>query len=54
MQLLPLITSSLGALAVAAIFYTYRDFVQAQLAKRQRILRERMTYMLWVMANQED
>ena len=47
-----LITSSIGALAVAVIFYTYREYLQVQL-RRQRSLRERVAYMLWVLANPE-
>ncbi len=45
-----LVCSSLGALAVAAIYYGYRDYTLAQM-QRRRTLRERVTFMLWVMAN---
>lgn len=45
-----LVCSSLGALTLAAIYYTYRDFTNAQ-QKRQKTLRDRVTFMLWVMAN---
>ena len=41
---------SVAALSVAVLFYAYRahqDFIKA----RQKQLRERVTYMLWVMAN---
>jgi hypothetical protein len=48
---MPLIGSSLGALAVAAIYYGYRHHLCQQLY-RERTLRERVTYMLWVMAGQ--
>ena len=51
-SVMQLITTSLGALAVAVIFYTYREYLQVQL-RRQRCLRERVAYMLWVMANPE-
>jgi hypothetical protein len=43
------IVPSLAALAVAAIFYTWRAWQQAQ-TRRERLLRERVAYMLWVMA----
>jgi hypothetical protein len=42
--------TSLGALAVAVIFYAYRDGTVAR-TRRERSRRERVTYMLWVMAN---
>jgi len=41
---------NLAALSVAWIFYAWRAHV-ANLARRERTLRERVTYMLWVMAN---
>ena len=41
---------SLCALAVATIFYGWREF-QNRHDGRERVLRERVTYMLWVMAN---
>jgi hypothetical protein len=44
------IFTSVAALAVAQIFYlwrSYRDMVR----QKQRLLRERVTYMLWTMAN---
>jgi hypothetical protein len=42
---------NLAALSVACIYYFWRAHV-AKLARRERTLRERVTYMLWVMANQ--
>lgn len=39
----------MAALAVAGIFYTWRAWQQAQ-SKRHQVLRERVAYMLWVMA----
>jgi hypothetical protein len=39
-----------ATLAVASIFYTWRRY-QDILMQKQRTLRERVTYMLWVMAN---
>jgi hypothetical protein len=41
----------LAALTVACIYYTWRAYTST-LMHRQRTLRERVTYMLWVMANQ--
>jgi hypothetical protein len=38
-----------AALSVAGIFYTYR-FYRDLINQKQRMLRERVTYMLWVMA----
>jgi hypothetical protein len=39
----------IGALAVASIFYTYRDYV-LQLQAKHRQLRERVTFLLWKVA----
>ncbi len=47
------IMSSAAALAVAVIFYSWRAWQQTH-HRRQRILRERVAYMLWVVANQEE
>jgi hypothetical protein len=40
---------NVAALTVAIIFYVYRAHLQVRL-RRRRVLRERITYMLWVMA----
>jgi hypothetical protein len=40
---------NLAALSVAWLFYAWRAQT-ARLARRERVLRERVTYMLWVMA----
>jgi hypothetical protein len=51
---MPLLCSSIGTAAVATIFLiynAYRDHVQIAMG-RDRILRERVTYMLWAMASQ--
>jgi hypothetical protein len=45
------ITCNAAALAVAVLFYTWRGYAQMQ-QKRQHTLRERVAYMLWVMADQ--
>ena len=47
-----LMGASLGALAVAVIFYAYRDHIAVQL-QRRRMLRSRVAFMLWVMADPE-
>ena len=47
------ISLNVAALAVAVIFYTWRSYAVIQ-RKRQRRLRERVAYMLWVMAGQVD
>ncbi len=36
----------IGALAVASIYYTYRDYVLSLQAK-ERKLRERVAFLLW-------
>ena len=42
-----------AALAVAVIFYTWRAWYEVKL-RRNRLLRERVAYMLWVIANREE
>lgn len=42
---------SLCALAVAVIYYSWRE-LQSRHDRRERVLRERVAYMLWVMARQ--
>jgi hypothetical protein len=44
------ILSNVAALAVALIFYVWRAHTQSQQQLRSRRLRERVAYMLWVMA----
>ena len=48
---MPLVTLNLTALAIAAIFYAYRDGYVARL-RRTQMLRERIAYMLWSAAQQ--
>jgi hypothetical protein len=43
--------SSFTALVVSVIYLAWRAYTQAQV-QRVQTLRERVTYMLWVMANQ--
>lgn len=48
---MPSIVCSIAALAVACIYCTYRSYVEDQV-RRERTLRERVTFMLWTVANQ--
>lgn len=43
------IVANLAALIVATLFYLWRAHYQTR-RRRQQLLRERVTYMLWVMA----
>jgi len=45
--------ATVPTLAVSIIFCLY-DLARRACRQRQRRLRERVTYMLWVMANQDD
>ena len=45
------VSTGVAALAVATIFYIYRGYIGI-LLQRRRQLRERVAYMLWVMAHQ--
>jgi hypothetical protein len=44
------IFTSVAALAVAQIFYLWRSY-QEMVLRKQRVLCERVAYMLWTMAN---
>ena len=48
---MPFVTLNVTALAIAAIFYAYRDGYVARL-QRTKVLRERIAYMLWTAAQQ--
>jgi hypothetical protein len=50
---MPAISCTIATLAVASIYYTWRTY-QEWLARRQDTLRERVTYMLWVIANRTE
>jgi len=50
---MPVLYNGVAALAVATIFYVWRAYIHKQ-QQRQRLLRERVAYMLWVMAQQID
>jgi hypothetical protein len=43
------IWANMAVLVVALLYYVWRAHLQAKQA-RERVLRERVTYMLWVMA----
>jgi hypothetical protein len=45
-----LVVCAASALSVAVLFYSWRSYHQQILLHRNK-LRERVTYMLWVMAN---
>ena len=46
----PLLSCGMAAFTVAAMYYAYRAYLDA-IQARERSLRERVTYMLWVAAN---
>jgi hypothetical protein len=48
---MPAVALNLTALAVAGIFYAYRDRCVARL-ERAKMLRERITYLLWTASQQ--
>ena len=48
-----LLCCNAAALMVALLYYTWRAYHQALLT-RQRVLRERVAYMLWVVADRMD
>lgn len=43
------IVCNVSALAVASLFYYWRSYREGRV-RHQRVLRERVAYMLWVMA----
>lgn len=45
----PMIPCQLAALTIAGIFYVWRDVFQKRV-QSYKVLRERVTYMLWVSA----
>lgn len=48
-----LICCNIAALTVACVFYLWRSYT-ADLARREQTLRERVAYMLWVMATNPE
>jgi len=47
------ISTCVAALSVAVIFYIYRGYIHL-LARKQRTLRQRVAYLLWVAADKSD
>lgn len=47
------LASYLAALAIAVVFYAWRASVRAS-SRRRRVLRERVAYLLWVVADRID
>ena len=48
--LMNFVVCSVAALSVASLFYYWRSYHET-LLQREKKLRERVTYMLWVMVN---
>jgi hypothetical protein len=44
------VTCCIAALTVVCIYYVWRAYLET-MAKREQTLRERVTYMLWVMSH---
>jgi hypothetical protein len=47
-----LFAPGVAALAVATIYYAWRAYFHVQL-RQQRLLHQRVAYLLWTLANQE-
>jgi len=50
---MPLLVCSIAILAVTVIYLFWRSYLQA-CERRQRVLRERVTFLLWVVADAEE
>ena len=48
-----MLSCNVAALAVALLYYIWRAYHHTRLA-RQRVLRQRVAYMLWVIADAND
>jgi len=46
---MPVLSYNLAALTIAALYYSWRDVYYARLCK-ERVLRERVAYLLWTAA----
>jgi hypothetical protein len=46
-----MLTCNVAILAIAALYYTWKDRM-SQYARRQRTLRDRVSYLLWTAAQQ--
>lgn len=51
--MLSIVVSNITVLAIAMIYYTWRDFVETR-ARRQRQRQERVAHMLWAMAQRAE
>ncbi|VTS02941.1 hypothetical protein [Tuwongella immobilis] len=47
------LTCNVASFAIATLYYYWRDVYQAKRLK-ERVLRQRVAYMLWAVANQMD
>jgi hypothetical protein len=52
-RVMQVLTNSIGTLAVASIYCIWRMYAETIL-QQERVLRERVTYMLWVVAHDLD
>jgi len=50
---MPLLVCSIAILAVTVIYLFWRSYLQS-LERRQRHLRERVAYLLWVLAGADE
>jgi hypothetical protein len=50
---MPLLVCSIAILAVTVIYLFWRSYLQAY-EQRQRALRERVAYLLWILADAEE
>ena len=50
---MPVFPTIVAAVSVAAIFSIWRGYAEVVI-RRQRMLRERIAYMLWVAADEAD
>lgn len=44
------LTSQVAALSVTVIYYVYRAYLHLRTRQQERLLRERVAYMLWAAA----
>jgi hypothetical protein len=50
---MPALYGSVATLAVASIYYVWKVYIQARI-QREQMLRERVAYMLWVLAHDAE
>lgn len=53
LSFMQMICCNMAALAVAGLYYYWRAYSHS-VCQRERMLRERVAYMLWVMAGRAD